>query len=405
MQQQLAALTNSPYGSSATLLRSSIQDLKDDIFKPVSPIAQRPYITEATSPQKAASPLASSIGGGYSGISDFKGGLSQPIRVTPKPLSQISLNKKQDLFEGLEDEETPCFLPRKNIKKLLFKPQSAESNTSRRSSTNSSVNGDTKVDFMRNKPFYQDETINYNLPNTRPGAGNNNNNNNTTFGAYTFGQITNDLTNVSEDGGSENGAANGQSAPAHPANIILERPGYFTIPSMADLAAMTDSKGDCLAENFAIGRVDYGCITFPGITNLADLNLDEIVHIRRKEVHVYPDDTRKPPVGEGLNRPAEITLHRIWPTHKQTKMPIVDPNVIINIGYDKKIERATIEMGAQFVDYDPVTGSWTFKVKHFSKYGLLDSDEDEDDNLQQVQNQQPPQQSIKAFHARCDCLT
>jgi nuclear pore complex protein Nup98-Nup96 len=431
MQQQLAALTNSPYGSSATLLRSSIQDLKDDIFKPVSPIAQRPYITEATSPQKtSASPLAGSMGSssgmcsgnGYSGMGggDFKGGLSQPMRVTPKPLSQISLNKKQDLFEGLEDEETPCFLPRKNIKKLLFKPQSAESNTSRRSSANSSVNGDAKVEFMRsNKPFYQDESINYNLPSTRPGATNNSNHNNTTFGAYTFGQITNDLTNVSEDGASENGGGGGgggsggggQALPAHPANIVLERPGYFTIPSMSDLAVMTDSKGDCFVENFAIGRVDYGCVTFPGVTNLADLNLDEIVHIRRKEVHVYPDDTRKPPAGEGLNRPAEITLHRIWPTHKQTKMPIQDANVIVNMGYDKKIERATSEMGAQFVDYDPVTGSWTFKVKHFSKYGLMDSDEDEDEaNLHQQQqqhnhhpnNQQLQQLPIKAFHARCD---
>jgi hypothetical protein len=39
VQQQLAALTNSPYGSAANKLRSSIQDLKEDIFKPVSPKA------------------------------------------------------------------------------------------------------------------------------------------------------------------------------------------------------------------------------------------------------------------------------------------------------------------------------------------------------------------------------
>ena len=147
IQQQIAALTNSPYGVSgssgaAGLLRSSIQDLKEDIFKPVSPQAQRAYIAEATSPQKVASPLTGGGGGGGGGGSagDFKGGLSQPVRITPKPLAQISLNKKQDLFEGLEDEETPCFLPRKNIKKLLFKPQQPsqqqllqnENNTSRR---------------------------------------------------------------------------------------------------------------------------------------------------------------------------------------------------------------------------------------------------------------------------------
>lgn len=152
----------------------------------------------------------------------------------------------------------------------------------------------------------------------------------------------------------------------HPAGIILERPGYFTIPSMQDLASIYDPKtSECLVENFSIGRVDYGCITFPGLTNVSGINLDEIVHIRRKEVHVYPDESRKPSVGQGLNKTAEITLHRIWPLDKQTKIPITDPNRVIEMGYNKKIERATIEMSATFIDYDPVTGSWTFKVISF----------------------------------------
>lgn len=46
----------------------------------------------------------------------------------------------------------------------------------------------------------------------------------------------------------------------------------------------------------------YGSIFFPGEVNVAALNLDEVVHFRRKEVIVYPDDKNKPLEGEGLNR-------------------------------------------------------------------------------------------------------
>ncbi len=249
-------------------------------------------------------------------------------------------------------------MPRKNIKKLLFKPQvqsglqqqhaNETGNNSRRSSTNSSLNGENAnlAPNMRKSATYAEESA-Y-----------------ARFGSTTLGQITNDL---SEDNNSEittisTGGNNGIGTSQHPANIQLERPGYFTIPSMSDLGQMLNEKGECWVDNFAIGRVDYGCVTFPGATNLANLNLDEIVHIRRKEVHVYPDDTKKPPVGQGLNKPAEITLHRIWPTDKHSKETITDPNRIIMMGYNKKIERATNEMDAQFIDYDPVTGSWTFKV-------------------------------------------
>lgn len=56
--------------------------------------------------------------------------------------------------------------------------------------------------------------------------------------------------------------------------------------------------------------VGYGSIYFEGEVNLTNLNLDDIVHIRRKEVIVYLDDNQKPPVGEGLNRYEFIYIFR-----------------------------------------------------------------------------------------------
>ena len=153
----------------------------------------------------------------------------------------------------------------------------------------------------------------------------------------------------------------------------------MTMPALDELTV--DKNGNCFVDDFSIIRDDYGCVTFFGRTNVANLNLDEIVQIRRKEICVYPDETKKPAVGEGLNKEAEVSLHRVWPVDKNTNRPITDPVKLKNLRFDKKIEKQTMQMDAEFIDYAYETGTWTFKVKHFSIYGLKDDDSDNDENL------------------------
>ena len=87
-----------------------------------------------------------------------------------------------------------------------------------------------------------------------------------------------------------------------------------------------------------------------------------IVHIRRKQVIVYPYEEKKPPIGEGLNRKAEITLDKVWPADKTTREPIASPERLQVLHYAEKVEAATHRLGARFIDYRPETGSWVFEV-------------------------------------------
>jgi nuclear pore complex protein Nup98-Nup96 len=164
---------------------------------------------------------------------------------------------------------------------------------------------------------------------------------------------------------------------SHPTGIVLRRVGYYTIPSLDDLIYHMSDDGSCVVDNFTVGREGYGNVFFPDSFDVADLNLDEIVHFRYREIMLYPDDERKPPVGCGLNRRAQVTLDRVWPMDKRTHNPITDPERLNQMDYDRKLRRVCAKLQTRFLEYRPETGSWVFKVRHFSRYGLSDSDEED----------------------------
>lgn len=94
---------------------------------------------------------------------------------------------------------------------------------------------------------------------------------------------------------------------------------------------------------------------------------------------IYQDDETKPPLGEGLNRKATVTLDRVWPNDKTTKQPITNPDRIAATNFVVKLQRSCAKLGTKFVDYRSDTGSWVFNVEHFSKYALVDSDDSDDE--------------------------
>nr|XP_046267298.1 nuclear pore complex protein Nup98-Nup96 isoform X3 [Scatophagus argus] len=391
LQQQLSILAYSPYGDSP-LFRNQLSDpkKKEERLKPTNPTAQKALTTPT----------------------HYKLTPRPATRVRPKALTSSGAVKSQ-LFDGLDDDEPSltngAFVPRKSIKKLVLK----NLNSSQYSGPISKETDDlaSPSDYPQNGHSHLEEeeeelrevpgpssrtdddpevTQFYVNPIAKPiPQGRAQTSLQDTISELNMHKATrNGLELSSEDvcvslgeeslqEEREEEQQESQQTP-HPAGIVLTRVGYYTIPSMEELADMVDENGECVVENFSVGRKGYGSVFFPGEVNVTGLNLDHIVHFRRKEVIVYPDDKNKPPEGEGLNRRAEVTLDGVWPNDKTTCTQIRSPERLNDMNYEGRLEKASRRQGARFLEYRPETGSWVFEVAHFSKYGLQDSDEEDD---------------------------
>ncbi|XP_041863790.1 nuclear pore complex protein Nup98-Nup96 [Melanotaenia boesemani] len=387
LQQQLSVLTYSPYGDSP-LFRNPLSDpkKKEERLKPTNPTAQKALTTPT----------------------HYKLTPRPATRVRPKALTSSGASKSQ-LFDGLDDDEPSltngAFVPRKSIKKLVLKNLNSSQFSSPLNKESDDLaspseyphNGHSRVEDEEEVPGPSSRTDDdpevtqfYVNPIAKPvPQGRAQTSFQDTISELNMHKPSRNGLELSSDDVSaslgeeslqedrEEEQQETQQSP-HPAGIILNRVGYYTIPSLEDLAEMVDENGECVVENFTVGRKGYGSVFFPGEVNVTGLNLDEIVHFRRKEVIVYPDDKNKPPEGEGLNRRAEVTLDGVWPNDKTACTQIRSPERLTDMNYEGRLEKASRKQGARFLEYRPETGSWVFEVAHFSKYGLQDSDEDED---------------------------
>ncbi|KAK8503846.1 hypothetical protein V6N13_021628 [Hibiscus sabdariffa] len=156
----------------------------------------------------------------------------------------------------------------------------------------------------------------------------------------------------------------------------LRRSDYFTEPRIQVLAARERAEpGYCRrVKDFVVGRHGYGSIKFLGETDVRCLDLESLIQFNNREVIVYLDDSKKPPVGQGLNKPAEVTLLNIKCFDKKTAEQYTEGARVER--YKNMLKRKAEEQGAEFLSYDPIKGEWKFKVDHFSTYKLEDEDKD-----------------------------
>ncbi|NXC48597.1 NUP98 protein, partial [Penelope pileata] len=397
LQQHLNSLTYSPFGDSP-LFRNPMSDpkKKEERLKPTNPAAQKALTTPT----------------------HYKLTPRPATRVRPKALQSAGSAKSQ-LFDGLDDDEPSlsngAFMPKKSIKKLVLKNLSSSSlfspvnreNEDLASPSEYPENGERfflsvpsdenhRQDGEREEEEDHHEVTRFYtnpiakpIPQTPENSAHKlqNNVDDTIVALNMRAALRNGLEGSSEDASFHDDSLQDEREEeteavhhVYPAGIVLTRAGYYTIPSMEELARFANDRNECIVTDFTIGRKGYGSIYFEGEVNLTNLNLDDIVHIRRKEVIVYPDDERKPPIGEGLNRRAEVTLDGVWPTDKTSRCLIKSPERLAEMNYEGRLEAVSRKQGARFKEYRPETGSWVFKVAHFSKYGLQDSDEEEEEH-------------------------
>ncbi|KAG0663162.1 hypothetical protein C6P44_002004 [Monosporozyma unispora] len=167
----------------------------------------------------------------------------------------------------------------------------------------------------------------------------------------------------------------------------LQDTDYWCSPSIESLSKLTKTQLKTIP-NFIIGRKGFGNISFNYDVDLSEFtpNLrDELFgktvsFYSTKTVEVYPDHNNKPVVGAGLNVPATISLEKVYPIDKKTKKPITDASKTDEM--QVLIRKLKSMRDMEFISYNPFGGIWTFKVNHFSIWGLVNEeavevDEDE----------------------------
>lgn len=158
--------------------------------------------------------------------------------------------------------------------------------------------------------------------------------------------------------------ASGSAPPKAYAQVSAQQ-GYYCSPTLETLLTMSKEELSHV-DRFLVGRHGFGEIRFEGTVDLSNLDLHDIlgkiVVIEARTVICYPENEKKPPVGQGLNTRAVCKLENCFATDKDTRQLVKDPHHPRAQMFSQKLKNRP---GAKFIDYDSETGTWTFQVEHF----------------------------------------
>lgn len=150
-----------------------------------------------------------------------------------------------------------------------------------------------------------------------------------------------------------------QSMPApNSLQPMMMRSDFFSNPSLERMKSMTEAQLSQI-DNLEVGRLGFGSITWPGVTDVRRIDFDVAVSIERGSVAIYPNGGR-PSVGEGLNKDAVVRLN-IKPSRAASVGP-QDASL-----WQQRVKELTEAAGNTFISYDLEV--WTFKTPHFEARG------------------------------------
>ena len=201
----------------------------------------------------------------------------------------------------------------------------------------------------------------------------------------------NELAIVPEDESPVPASAPQKRATAPKSQEDPEAGDYWMTPSKNEIQKMTKEQRRQLS-GFKVGRIGCGKVEFNEPVDVTNINLDDIYDniavINLRSLTVYPDQSKKPALGKGLNVPSTIYLENSWPRTKDRKSPSYEKS---GSRFNKHVDRLRKVTGTEFITYDKETGIWSFKVPHFTTYGFdYDDDASEGESLHMSTMTDPP---------------